>query len=155
MSGLRGYVQALRDLLLHAYTRRVLEVEERTAERRMRLSPAEMVSLVAYLAALLVSHLGLPHVQSGLTRVLVALLPLPPIVLIVLLSVRRVLALDELQRRIELVALAVVAVSTWLGCVTCWLLQHAGMAMPSLSLGFLAMGVLYGVARRWAQRHYA
>ena len=81
--------------------------------------------------------------------------PLPPIVLIVLLSVRRVLALDELQRRIELVALAVVAVSTWLGCVTCWLLQHAGMAMPSLSLGFLAMGVLYGVARRWAQRHYA
>ncbi|OOG49491.1 hypothetical protein B0E50_05065 [Rhodanobacter sp. C01] len=148
-------MHVVRDFILREYARNTLEATERAEDARRRMTPAEIITLIVYLTALIVSHLWLPHLQSSAPRVLVALLPLPPIVLIVTLSVRRVLALDELQRRIELVALSVVAVSTWLCCLTCWLLQHAGMSMPSLSLGFLAMMALYGVARRWAQRHYA
>ena len=155
MNSLRGYVQAARDFVRREYTRRTLEAAERGEDARGRMAPAEIIALAAYLVALLVSQLWLPHVQSGVARVLVALLPLPPIVLIVILSVRRVLALDELQRKIELVALAVVASSTWLGLLACWLLQHAGMRMPSLSLAILAMVLIYNNARRWAQRHYA
>ncbi|MGH8157795.1 MAG: hypothetical protein ACREPQ_06720 [Rhodanobacter sp.] len=154
MNRLHRYVETAQDFMLRGYTQGTLAVDERRAEGAMRMAPAEIIALVAYLIALLVSHLWLPHATSSVTRVWVALLPLPPIVLIVMLSVRRVLALDELQRRIELVALAVVAVSSWLGCVTCWLLQEAGMSMPPLSLGFMAMLAIYGVARRWAKHRY-
>ena len=150
-----GYVQAARDFILREYARSTLEAAERAEDARRRIAPAEIIALVAYLIALLVSHLWLPHLQSSVARVLVALLPLPPIVLIVMLSVRRVLVLDELQRRIELVALAVVATTTWLGLLACWLLQHAGMSRPPLSLALLAMVLIYNLARRWAQRHYA
>ena len=155
MNSLRGYLQAARDFILREYGCNTPEAAERGEDARRRMAPAEITALAAYLIALLISHLWLPHVQSSVARVLAALLPLPPIVLIVMLSVRRVLALDELQRRIELVALAVVATSTWLGLLACWLLQHAGMSMPSLSLAILAMVLIYNLARRWAQRHYA
>ena len=119
------------------------------------MSRSEGGALLAYGLGLLASHYALAHLGSPVLRVLAALLPLPPIVLLVALAVRRVLGMDELQQRIELVALAVAATGTWLGLGTCWLLDHAGVPLPSLQLGFAGMPVLYVLARRWARRRYA
>lgn len=102
-------------------------------------------------AALLASCYGLAHLVSPVPRVLVALLP---VALLVALAVRRVLGMDELQRRIETVALAVAAVAAWLGLGTCWWLGHACVPLPSPQLGFAGMPLLYLLARRWARRRY-
>lgn len=72
----------------------------------------------------------------------------------VFFGAHRVRGVDELQRRIELVALSVVAVGAWLLAVACGLLQHGGINVPSLATGLLALPVFHGVARRWAQRRY-
>lgn len=154
MSGWRGLLDTTREALLRWQVHGLLDADARRADGR-RMTRGEVLALLWYLLALLASYTWLPHLASNTLRIAVALLPLPPVVLIVVLSVRRVLGLDELQRRIELVALAVVAVSTWLGLLTCWMLRHAGISSPPLSLGVMAMVLLYSVARRWAGRHYA
>ncbi|MBA2079649.1 hypothetical protein [Rhodanobacter sp. PCA2] len=121
-----------------------------------RLSDPGLVwSLLWYFAALLASAVSMGQVASPLGRVLLALLPLPPLLLIVGLSVRRVLGMDELQRRIELVALAIVAAITWLGFGVGWMLRHAGVSGATPLLGFWGMPLLYLFARRWASRRYA
>lgn len=148
MNILSRHAQVLQDAVLRSHALDVAVLEDRMGDARMqRMTGMEVAALCACLVALLVSHNGLPPAHDTAARALVALL--------VIFSVRRVLALDELQRRIKLVALAMVATSTWLGMIACGLLQYAGMRMPPLSLGFLAMVALYGVARRWAQRYYA
>lgn len=155
MLGLRESWNAMEGWMLGVRVRNTIEADERASDQRMRMKRSEATTLLAYFIALLVSYAWLPHLAGTAGRVAVALLPLPPIVLLVALSVRRVLLLDELERRIELVALAVVATTAWLGLVTCWLLQRAGMPAPSALLGFCGLGVLYGFARRRARRHYA
>ena len=155
MPALRTWLDRFSDWQLRIHARNVAERMERAEDPARRMTRGQALALPGYFVALLASRAWLPHLAAAPARVSVALLPLPFIVAVVALSVRRVLHMDELQRRVEGVALAVAAACAWLGLGVCWLLQHAGMAMPSLSLGFLAMGVLYGVARRWAQRHYA
>lgn len=155
MRGLRESWNAMEGWMLGAHVRNTIEADERASDQRMRMKRSEVTTLLAYFVALLVSYAWLPHLAGTAARVAVALLPMPPIVLLVALSVRRVLLLDELERRIELVALAVVATTAWLGLVTCWLLQRAGMPVPSALLGFCGLGALYGFARRRARRHYA
>jgi hypothetical protein len=122
---------------------------------RRQVGRAEWAALVAYLILLCLSRWLVPICHAPAGRAMLALLPLPAALAIVLLAVRRVLALDELEQRIELAALAVASVGTWLGLLTCWLLQHAGLAVPPLSLWLVAMPALRGVAARWVRRHYA
>jgi hypothetical protein len=120
-----------------------------------RIGRAEWSALIAYLVLLCLSRSLVPICQAPAGRVLLALLPLPAALAIVLLAVRRVLGLDELEQRIELAALAVASVGTWLGLLTCWLLQHAGLAVPPLSLWLVALPALRGIAAHWVRRHYA
>ncbi len=148
------FIAAFRDLVLREHVRRRLEADERKLEDGGRTSRGEMISLLAYFAALIVSHGWLDHLRAQWARTLVALLPLPAIVLMVFFVVLRVRRMDELQRRIELTALAIVAMGAWLAAVTCWLLLHGGVNVPPLSAGFLALPLLYELARRWVRRRY-
>lgn len=144
---------------LERINRAVLGVQVRRASAdvvpRHRIGRAEWGALIAYFILLCLSQWLVPICHAPAGRVLLALLPLPAALAIVLLAVRRVLALDELEQRIELAALAVASVGTWLGLLTCWLLRHAGLAVPSLSLWLVALPALRGVAAHWVRRHYA
>ncbi|MBU6246342.1 MAG: hypothetical protein KGN77_01190 [Xanthomonadaceae bacterium] len=111
--------------------------------------------LLAYVLSLVVSHIGLRHASPALPRIGIALLPLVPVVALAVLSVRRVLGMDELERRLEVVALAVTALVTWLALGTCWMLAHAGVALDPARIGFLGIPVLYLLARHGARRRYA
>jgi hypothetical protein len=155
MHALRAWLDRFNDWQARAYARGAADRMERTGDAARRMTHGQAWALLGYFVALLASSAWLPHAAAPVVRVLAALLPLPFVVAIVALSVRRVLGMDELQRRVELVALAVVAVSTWLGLGVCWLLRHAGMPVPSPQLGFAGMPLLYVFARRWAGRHYA
>ena len=93
-----------------------------------------------------------------ITRTLVSLLPVVPIVFAIRAVVRLVLAGDEMQRRIDLEALAIAAVATGLGCLTLSLLLAANVialsARNAMLWIFPAQWIAYGLARIWAQRRY-
>lgn len=151
----RAWLDRFNDWQARVYARRTVDRMEHSTDNAWRMTRGQAWALLGYFAALLASSAWLSHAVAPAVRVLAALLPLPFMLAIVALSVRRVQGMDELQRRIELAALAVVAVSTWLGLGVCWLLRHAGMPVPSPQLGFGAMALLYVLARRWASRRYA
>lgn len=91
-------------------------------------------------------------------RVVVSLLPLVPIGLAVRAVVNLVRSGDELQRRIDLEALAIAAVLVGLGCLTLSFLLLAGLvefsAREALVWVFPAHWIVYALARLHAQRHY-
>ena len=155
MSGLHAWLERTQDAMRWLAVRQPLPPADRGAIETRRVSPSMAWALLWYFAALLASASLMAHSTSTPARVSLALLPLPPLALIVALSVRRVLGMDEMQRRIELAALAVVAVATWLGFGVCWMLRHAGVPLATPLLGFWGMPLLYVFARRWAGRRYA
>ncbi|MEW9622739.1 hypothetical protein [Rhodanobacter geophilus] len=155
MPALRAWLDRFNDWQARTYARGVADRMERAADGGRRMTRGEAWALLGYFGALLASNAWLSRAVAPPLRVLGALLPLPFIVAIVALAVRRVLGMDELQRRIELVALAIVAASTWLGFGIGWMLRHAGVSAATPMLGFWGMPLLYVFARRWAGRHYA
>ncbi|HET9032678.1 MAG TPA: hypothetical protein VFN25_07210 [Dokdonella sp.] len=91
-------------------------------------------------------------------RTLVSLLPVVPILFAIRAVVRLLLAGDEMQRRIDLEALAIAAVAVGLGCLTLSLLLVANVialsARDAMRWVFPAQWIAYGLARIWAQRRY-
>lgn len=116
---------------------------------------------LAYLATTWVCVWLLQHVlvdANAWLRALVGLLPIIPISFLVHAIVRRMLAGDELQRRIDLQAIAVSSMLVGLGALTLSLLIIAGVLQLSgrqalqWVLPALVMG--YGIAKLWVARRY-
>lgn len=91
-------------------------------------------------------------------RILVVLLPVLPMAFAIRAVVRIVLAGDEMQRRIDLEAIAIAALAVSLGTLTLSLLMVAKVVAISgqtaLVWVFPALWVGYCVARLWAARRY-
>lgn len=91
-------------------------------------------------------------------RTAVALLPTLPIAWMIRVMVDNVLAGDELQRRIELEAVAVAGLVVGLGSLTLGLLVIAGVLAVTgrtvLVWIFPTLVLSYGLARIWAARRY-
>jgi hypothetical protein len=91
-------------------------------------------------------------------RVLAALLPVPPFVWMLWKFVRRVRAMDELEWRIQLEALALAFPLTLILLMILGLLEMA-IPLPPEDLGFrhvwLMLPVLYFIGLALARRRYA
>lgn len=91
-------------------------------------------------------------------RAMVSLLPVIPITLAVRAVVGMILASDELQRRIDLEAIAVSSVLVGLGSLTLSLLITADVVQltgrQATLWVFPALWLGYGLARIWAARRY-
>ena len=91
-------------------------------------------------------------------RTLVVLLPVLPMAFAIRAVVRIVLAGDEMQRRIDLEAIAIAALAVSLGTLTLSLLMVVKVVAISgqdaLVWVFPALWVGYSVARLWAARRY-
>lgn len=142
--------ERLRDAALQSSVQRDLAEREELPP----IGRAEVLAVCGYVVTLFGSHLYLRGGHGEVMRAVVAALPMLPVLVVVLLALRRVLAMDELQRRIELVGLAVASAGVWLAMFTCWSLQRAGLDAPPLSIWLIAMPVLRYSASRWARRYY-
>ncbi len=119
------------------------------------------VTALAYVATTWLSlHLlsgALADASLGV-RVLVALLPVIPIGFAIRAVVRLVRAGDELQRRIDVEALAIAALVAGLGALSASLLISAGAfdtsARTALAWVFPALSVTYVLARIVTARRY-
>lgn len=91
-------------------------------------------------------------------RAVVSLLPVLPMLLAVRATVRLVMDGDELQRRIDLEAIAASSVLVGFGALTLNLLIRAGVIEISARQATLwvlpALWVGYALARLWASRRY-
>jgi len=92
--------------------------------------------------------------EFGAAAPAVALLPMLPVVLGVIVMVRMIDALDELQRRIQVQALGFSALVTGLGSFAYGLLERTGLPPLSLTWVLPAMIWLWGIGHFVARRRY-
>ena len=114
----------------------------------------ELLALVGYAAAVLISGQSLAGTEPGAGRVF-ALLPVPPMVALALVVIRYLRRLDEMARRIHLEALALAFVGTALLTFAYGFLETTGF--PKLSMFFVwpLMGAFWAIGCVLGLRRYA
>lgn len=108
----------------------------------------------AYVVLLLLSVFVLQHNPTAPWRPLVAALPALPTCLALLVFVRYLGRMDELQRRIQLDALAVAAGATAILTFTWGLLENAGFPHLSMVWVLPLLAAIWGLATAVAARRY-
>ena len=120
-----------------------------------------LIATLAYLASTALSVWLLKHQLTGATtfvRATISLLPMIAMAFVIREVLRLVRASDELQRRIDLEALAVAALTVGLGCLSLSLLVSASVlaleGKTVLIWIFPALSVIYVLARILTQIRY-
>ncbi|GAB2518673.1 hypothetical protein [Lysobacter humi (ex Lee et al. 2017)] len=115
-------------------------------------------AMLAYVGVLMLSVWLLKRVDAVGLRAVVALLPALPIAIALRATARYIRDLDELQRRIELEALALGSVATGFGYMTGGFLQGAKVieisAAGAMFWMFPLLCIGYGIARCVVARRY-
>lgn len=91
---------------------------------------------------------------SGPWKVVLALTPLVPITAILVFAIQRFMGIDELERQIQIEALAIAAVVTALLAVTYGFLEIARLPHPSAWFTYGVVMCAWGVATPFVSRKY-
>jgi hypothetical protein len=119
-----------------------------------RFGPIQAAVLAA--ALMIAAALTLKYSATGApVRALIALIPIPAYIALVVATVRYVTKLDGLQQRICLEAMTFAAVTTGLGALGYGQLEKAGIA-PHINVAFVAAALmlLYAVGYFVSLRKY-
>lgn len=116
-------------------------------------------AMSAYVLLILLYGVLMPRTESLFWRILLAVLPLLPIVLVIRAIVRVIRDQDELERRIDLEAIAIAAMSTGFGYFSFGFLLNAdiGLKVAPAAMAIWVMPCLfvsYGVAKLLVVRRY-
>lgn len=116
-------------------------------------------AMAGYLVLIVVSGTLVPRMESQAGRVALAVLPLLPIVLLIRAMVRVLRDQDELERRIDLEAIAIAAMSTAFGFFSFGLLSLAdiGWHVSGDAVAIWVMPCLFaifGIAKPLVARRY-
>ena len=118
-------------------------------------------AMLAYMALILLFGTLVQRTESTAWRAVLALLPLLPILLVIRAMIRVIRDQDELERRIDLEAIAIAAMVTGFGFFSFGLLLSAGVGWR-VSADAIAIWVMpclfgsFGVAKllvAWRYRH--
>lgn len=130
-----------------------------TPALRRRYMREIMPPTVGYLVAIFLSTWLLKRVDAEWLRALIALLPVPPIALILRAIVRYIRDTDELQQQIELAAVSIAAASVSMLYLTGGFLQLAKVidipAAMAMIWVFPMICIVYGVAKVAVSRRYS
>ncbi|MGH8053781.1 MAG: hypothetical protein ACREP4_07660 [Stenotrophomonas sp.] len=125
---------------------------------RKRYTREVVIAMTAYALLLVVSILLLKQVDGTLLRALIALLPVPPMVLVLRAMIRYIRDVDELQQRIELEAVSFATAFVSLLYLTGGFLQSAKVIdVPSnvaMIWVFPLVCLAYGLAKAVVARRY-
>ena len=125
---------------------------------RRRYSREMMIAMSAYVVLLVLSILLLKRVDDGFLRALIALLPVPPMMLVLRAMIRYIRDADELQQRIELEAVSFATAFISLVYLTGGFLQSAKVIdVPSnvaMIWVFPLVCLSYGLAKGVVARRY-
>ena len=128
------------------------------AKLRKRYTREVMLAMAGYVVLLMLSILLLKRVEDGLLRALIALLPVPPMMLVLRAMIRYIRDADELQQRIELEAVSFATAFISLLYLTGGFLQSAKVIdVPSnvaMIWVFPLVCLSYGLAKAVVARRY-
>ncbi|PZU25993.1 MAG: hypothetical protein DI584_12680 [Stenotrophomonas sp.] len=128
------------------------------AKLRKRYTREVMLAMTGYVVLLVLSILLLKRVEDGLLRALIALLPVPPMMLVLRAMIRYIRDVDELQQRIELEAVSFATAFISLVYLTGGFLQSAKVIdVPSnvaMIWVFPLVCLSYGLAKGVVARRY-
>jgi hypothetical protein len=115
---------------------------------------------MAYVALIVLFAMGIPHLKVAALRIVLALLPLLPVLAMIRAMVRLLRDEDELERRIDLEAFAIASMLTGFGFFSVGLLLsvNAFTRPPAFLVAILVLPALfgsYGLAKWFVTRRYA
>lgn len=116
-------------------------------------------AMSAYVLLVLLYGILMPKTEGVTWRIMLAVVPLLPVVLVIRAIVRVIRDQDELERRIDLEAIAIAAVATGFGYFSLGFLLNAGVGLKvaPASVAIWVMPCLfasYGVAKLLVARRY-
>ena len=147
-------------LALAALLRRLMPdgCDAAPAKLRKRYTREVMLAMAGYVVLLVLSILLLKRLEDGLLRALTALLPVPPMMLVLRAMIRYIRDADELQQRIELEAVSFATAFISLVYLTGGFLQSAKVIdVPSnvaMIWVFPLVCLSYGLAKAVVARRY-
>ncbi|AZF63064.1 MULTISPECIES: hypothetical protein [Pseudomonas] len=112
------------------------------------------VVMVVYILCVVVSSSLVRSMPDGVAKIALALLPVIPMIAMAVSIVRRVNAMDEMGRKIQLDALAVAFVCTALTTFSYGFLETAGFPRLSAFMVWPIMGGVWCVATIVGTRRY-
>ncbi|WP_313495785.1 hypothetical protein [Stenotrophomonas sp.] len=128
------------------------------AKLRKRYTREVMLAMGGYVVLLVLSILLLKRLEDGLLHALIALLPVPPMMLVLRAMIRYIRDADELQQRIELEAVSFATAFVSLIYLTGGFLQSAKVIdVPSnvaMIWVFPFVCLSYGLAKAVVARRY-
>lgn len=117
------------------------------------------IAMTAYAVLIVVFGVLMPKTESTFWRIVLAVLPLVPVLFLIRALVRVIRDQDELERRIDLEAMAIASMTTGFGFFSLGLLLRAkaGWTMPADSIAIWVLPCLFmtfGIAKLWVVRRY-
>ncbi|NCE91813.1 hypothetical protein [Pseudomonas sp. L13] len=112
------------------------------------------VILLVYVLCVVVSSVYMSSMPDGVAKIALALLPVTPMIAMAVSIIRRLNAMDEMGRKIQLEALAVAFVCTALTTFSYGFLETAGFPRMSAFMVWPIMGGVWCVATIIGTRRY-
>lgn len=121
---------------------------------RKRYVKLFIVSLLAYVLCVMLSSHFVAEMADGASKVAMALVPVPAMLLMAWAVVAQLRQLDELARRIQLEALGMAFVATALLTFSYGFLETAGFPRLSMFMVWSLMGPLWALGTLIGARRY-
>ncbi|AZC19627.1 MULTISPECIES: hypothetical protein [Pseudomonas] len=112
------------------------------------------LTLLAYIACVVLSSHWLEGMASGPGKIALALVPVVPMIAMALAVVRQLRRLDEMVRRVQLEALALSFVCTALITFSYGFLETVGLPRLSMFYVWPLMGLIWALATVVGMRRY-
>jgi len=112
------------------------------------------ITMIAYVAIIIVSRLTLNNIGDSPWRFLIAVLPIIPVVFLIAAFMRYLAGIDELQQKIQLQAIGFAAGTTGLLTFAYGFLELVGFSQFSTFFIFPMMIMLWGLGLFYFTRRY-
>ncbi|EXD35565.1 MULTISPECIES: hypothetical protein [Acinetobacter] len=105
-----------------------------------------VLAITFYVVILIISLKALTHIENQSLKVLVSLLPVLPVILVIWVIIRQFIRFDELQRKIQLQALAISFLGTAFLTFSYGFLENIGFPKLTMFIVWPMMGTFWSIS---------
>ncbi|WP_336175354.1 hypothetical protein [Acinetobacter ursingii] len=105
-----------------------------------------VLAITFYVVILIISLKALTHIENQSLKVLVSLLPVLPVILVMWVIIRQFIRFDELQRKIQLQALAISFLGTAFLTFSYGFLENIGFPKLTMFIVWPMMGTFWSMS---------
>lgn len=105
-----------------------------------------VLAITFYVVILIISLKALTHIENQSLKVLVSLLPVLPVILVIWVIIRQFIRFDELQRKIQLQALAISFLGTAFLSFSYGFLENIGFPKLTMFIVWPMMGTFWSMS---------